>query len=222
MPRLARTASPAPFEAPSGSPLGAFFEVHCSDPRVPFQVLQEVWLARRTRDRSWRPRPRAGSLVPHCPCQQGCGGLPGFPGTRESRGRTRYLPHLLAWSDRSSARVQRVCTSPGDQYGHGCPPRCRDACGAGLGSRDPRGAREHRDLQVIVWQRELDERLDLTQLWPLSNMTRRQRLYGGIFPAEFLDAPLVIEWSWALGGARSPPPAPPRQPLVRPPPPPPR
>ena len=54
--------------------------------------------------------------------------------------------------------------------------------------------------QVIVWQRDPDERLDLTQLWPVSGMSREQRLYGGIFPAEFLDAPLVIEWNWALGG----------------------
>jgi hypothetical protein len=42
--------------------------------------------------------------------------------------------------------------------------------------------------QVIVWQREPDQRLDLTQLWPLSGMSRTERLYGGTFPPEFLDA----------------------------------
>lgn len=34
--------------------------------------------------------------------------------------------------------------------------------------------------------------LDLEPLWPLPGMTRAQRLYGKIFPAEFLDAPRVI------------------------------
>ena len=58
--------------------------------------------------------------------------------------------------------------------------------------------------QVIVWQRDPDQRLDLTKVWPIAGLTREERLYGGIFPAEFLDAPLVIEWSWALGGPRSP------------------
>src|SRR6266851_4199352 len=76
--------------------------------------------------------------------------IPVYPGTREGGGRTRYLPHLLSWDDRSSARVKRT-----------------------------------------------------------------QRMYGGVFPAEFLDAPMVIEWSWALGGPRSPRPAPAPSPILR-------
>lgn len=148
--------------------------------------------------------------------------IPVFPGTRESGGRTRYLPRLLAWDDRSSARVQRVfALAPATSLV--IIARHADATLAPLGWYlvTPDDLERIANPQVIVWQREPDERLDLTQLWPLPNMTRTQRLYGGIFPAEFLDAPLVIEWSWALGGARSPPPAPPRQLLVRPPPPPP-
>ena len=38
--------------------------------------------------------------------------IPVYPGARESGGRTRYLPHLLSWDDRSSARVQRVFALP--------------------------------------------------------------------------------------------------------------
>ncbi len=62
-----------------------------------------------------------------------------------------------------------------------------------------------RNPRVIVWQRDPDERLDLAQVWPVDGVTREQRLYGGIFPKEFLDAPQVIEWSWFLGGPRSTP-----------------
>lgn len=75
-----------------------------------------------------------------------------------------------------------------------------------------------REPQVIVWQRDPSERLDLTRLWPVDGMTREQRLYGGVFPAEFLDAPLVIEWSWALGGPRSTRPLIPSKSIVRSPP----
>lgn len=148
--------------------------------------------------------------------------IPAFPGTRESGGRTRYLPHLLSWDDRSSARVQRVFSLPPATSMVTVGRRAAATLAAqGWYLVTPDELERIANPQVIVWQREPDERLDLTQLWPLPNMTRTQRLYGGIFPAEFLDAPLVIEWSWALGGARSPPPAPPRQPLLRPLPPPP-
>jgi hypothetical protein len=59
------------------------------------------------------------------------------------------------------------------------------------------------DPQVIIWQHDPDERLDLTRLWPISGMSRAQRLYGGTFPEAFLDEPVVIGWTWALGGPRS-------------------
>ena len=44
----------------------------------------------------------------------------------------------------------------------------------------------------LVWQRDPDERLDLATLWPIDGMSQDARLYGGTFPAAFLDAPLVI------------------------------
>lgn len=145
--------------------------------------------------------------------------VPVYPGIREHGGRTRYLPHLLSWDDRSSARVQRV-------FAFSQPTslvtiaRHADAVLAAQGWYlvTPDDLAGFVNPQVIVWQREPDERLDLTQLWPLAGMTRTERLYGGTFPAEFLDAPMVIEWSWALGGPRSPRPAPPPRPTVRQPP----
>jgi hypothetical protein len=129
------------------------------------------------------------------------------------------LPHLLSWDDRSSARVQRVFALP---QAASLVTIARHA-DATLAAQDwylvtPDDLEGFPNPQVIVWQREPDERLDLTQLWPLGGMTRTERLYGGTFPAEFLDAPLVIEWSWALGGPRSLRPAPPPRAIVRPPP----
>src|SRR5216684_3984800 len=38
--------------------------------------------------------------------------IPVYSGSREGGGRTRYLPHLLSWDDRSSARVQRMFALP--------------------------------------------------------------------------------------------------------------
>ncbi|MDP9178054.1 MAG: hypothetical protein M3O61_10285 [Gemmatimonadota bacterium] len=134
--------------------------------------------------------------------------VPVYPGAREGGGRTRYWPHLLSWDDRSSARVQRVFAFP-QATSLTTIGRHADATLAPQGWYlvTPEDLERITNPQVIVWQRDPDERLDLSQLWPLVGMTRDQRLYGGIFPAEFLDAPLVIEWSWALGGPRSPRPA---------------
>jgi hypothetical protein len=149
--------------------------------------------------------------------------IPVYPGAREGGGRTRYFPRLISWDDRSSARVQRV-------FAFSRPI----ALGTIALEADARLAAEgwylvmpdeldaSRSPQVIVWQRDPDERLDLMQVWPVSGMDRTQRLYGGIFPAEFLEAPLVVEWSWALGGPRSPRNVMvPWTPTVAPPPPPP-
>jgi hypothetical protein len=149
------------------------------------------------------------------------GAIPVYPGARERGGRTRYLPHLLSWDDRSSARVQRLFALS-RVTSLVTIARYADTTLAAQGWYlvTPDDLEGFPNPQVIVWQREPDERLDLTQLWPLSGMTRTQRLYGGNFPPEFLDAPLVIEWSWALNGPHSPRPAPPPRPGVRPPPPP--
>ena len=137
--------------------------------------------------------------------------MPVYPGSREAGGRTRYFPRLLSWYDRSSARVQRIfAVSP--PVSLATIARYADssltANGWYLSMPEALGAVE--DPQVIVWQREPDERLDLTKLWPMPGLTREQRLYGDVFPPEFLDESLVIEWSWALGGPRSPRPATPR------------
>lgn len=144
--------------------------------------------------------------------------IPVYPGARERGGRIRYLPHLLSWDDRSSARVQRLfalsrVTSLVTIARH--TDTTLAAQGWYLVAPDDLERILH--PQVIIWQRDPDERLDLTQLWPLSGMTRTERLHGGVFPPEFLDAPLVIEWSWALDGPRSPRPAPPPSPAVWPP-----
>jgi hypothetical protein len=149
--------------------------------------------------------------------------IPVYPGTREAGGRTRYLPHVLSWDDRSSARVQRVFALP-EAISLVAIARHADAMLAPKGWYlvTPDDLERLGTPQVIVWQREPDERLDLTQVWPVEGITRTQRMYGGIFPAEFLDAPMVVEWSWALGGPRSSPPVPPPTPIVRQIPPPPR
>lgn len=153
--------------------------------------------------------------------------IPVYPGAREGGGRTRYWPHLLSWDDRSSARVQRVFALP-QATSLVTIARHAQTTLTAQGwylvtpidfERPMDSPAQLTDPPPIVWQREPDERLDLTQLWPLRGLSRAQRLYGGIFPAAFLDAPLVIEWSWALGGPRSPPPAPLRGPAVRPAPP---
>jgi hypothetical protein len=151
--------------------------------------------------------------------------IPVYPGAREGEREIRYLPRVFSWHDRSSARVQRVfaLSEPTTLLAiarHAAPA---------LGDRGwylvmPHELERFHDPQVIVWQRDPDERLDLTQLWPISGMTRTERMYGGLFPPEFLDASLVIEWSWALGGPRSPRPAPQRaldvrRPIIEAPPP---
>lgn len=132
--------------------------------------------------------------------------MPTYPGAAEGGGRVRYFPRVLAWDDRSSARVQRVFALP-ERVSLATIARQADSSLAPQGwylvLPEELARIEH--PQVVVWQREPDERIDLTQLWPISGMTREQRLYGGVFPAEFLDAPLVIEWSWALGRPRSAP-----------------
>jgi hypothetical protein len=147
--------------------------------------------------------------------------IPVYPGARGAGGRTRYLPHVLSWDDRSSARVQRLfALSASNDVGTVARTVNGRLTAEGWYLLSPEDL-TLRNPQVIVWQRDPDERLDLMQVWPLPNMTREQRMYGGIFPAEFLDEPLVIEWSWMLGGARSPRPAPPAWPVVHAPPPPP-
>ena len=143
--------------------------------------------------------------------------VPVYPGAREGGGRIRYWPHLLSWDDRSSARVQRIFALPESII---LLTIARDAdttlAAQGWYLVTPPALEGFANPQVIVWQRDPDERLDLGQLWPLEGMSREQRLYGGIFPSEFLDAPLVIEWSWALKGPRSSRPVPPRRAIVRP------
>lgn len=151
-------------------------------------------------------------------------GIPVYAGTREAGGRTRYFPHVLSWDDRSSARVQRLFALP---RATSIIAIARDADATlvpnGWYLVTPTDLERFANPQVIVWQREPDERLDLSQVWPVEGMTRTQRMYGGIFPAQFLDAPMVIEWSWALGGPRSLRPAPLQPPILREiPPPPPR
>jgi hypothetical protein len=116
---------------------------------------------------------------------------------------------VLSWDDRSSARVQRVFALH-EATTLVAIARHADATLAPQGWYlvSPDDLERLTNPQVIVWQRDPDERLDLTQAWPVEGITRTQRMYGGIFPAEFLDSPVVIEWSWALGGPRSPRPAP--------------
>ena len=142
--------------------------------------------------------------------------IPVYPGAREGGGRIRYLPRLLSWDDRSSARVDRVFALPDTT------PLSTIALHANVALAQqgwylvaPEELERFANPQVVVWQRDPDERLDLMKLWPDANLTRDQRLYGGIFPAQFLTAPLVIEWSFAIGGPRSPRPTGVRAPEVR-------
>ena len=130
--------------------------------------------------------------------------IPVYPGSREAGGKTRYFPRLLSWDDRSSARVQRIFALPGAIPLSAIARDVNETlAGQGWYMVSPEDL-QITHPQVIVWQRDPDERLDLTKVWPLPGITPTQRLYGGIFPAEFLSAPMVIEWSWALGGPRSP------------------
>ena len=131
--------------------------------------------------------------------------IPVYPGAREGGGRTRHLPRLLSWDDRSSARVDRVFALPDTM------PLSTIARHANVTLADqgwyliaPEELERFANPQVVVWQRDPDERLDLRKVWPEANMTPEQRLYGGVFPSQFLTAPLVVEWSFTIGGPRSP------------------
>jgi hypothetical protein len=130
----------------------------------------------------------------------------------------------VSWDDRSSARVDRIFAVPAGTTLLAIARQAADwLAGQGWYLVTPTELAGTQDPQVIVWQRDPEERLDLSQLWPVSGMSRTQRLYGGTFPAAFLDAPVVIGWTWALGGARSPhPPGWPPHSIVRPPSAPPR
>jgi len=134
--------------------------------------------------------------------------IPVYPAAREGARHVRYLPIVLSWDDRSSARVRRIFALP-KATPLSAIGRHADTALARQGWYlvMPEELYRIQNPQVIVWQREPDERLDLTQLWPLQRMTREQRMYGGIFPAKFLDATQVVEWTWALGGARVPRPS---------------
>lgn len=130
--------------------------------------------------------------------------IPVYAGAREGGGRTRYFRHLISWDDPSSARVERVFALPEAvnvvRVARNAEPILLQH---GWYRVTPDDFEERAiEPQVVIWQRDPDERLDLTRLWPLEGMSRTTRLYGGIFPREFLDAPLVVEWSWALGGHR--------------------
>ncbi len=130
--------------------------------------------------------------------------IPGYPGAREGPRRTRYWPRLLAWDDRSAARVDRIVAVPAGTTLLDVARHAADSLAAhGWYLVTPDDLAGKGDPQVIVWQRDPDERLDLGQLWPVNGMSRTQRLYGGIFPETFLDEPVVIGWTWALGGPRS-------------------
>jgi hypothetical protein len=161
----------------------------------------------------------AASLSRIAKVRKGASAIPLFTGAREAGGHTRYFPKVFSWDDRSSARVQRVFAFPA-AVTLATIGRRADAQLArdGWYVVTPENLDRIEQPQVIVWQRDPDERLDLVKLWPVDGMTREQRLYGGIFPAEFLDAPLVVEWSWALGGPRTArPPAATRSILLSPP-----
>jgi len=149
--------------------------------------------------------------------------IPVYAGAREGGGRTRYFPRLISWDDRSSARVQRLFAFR-QPMSIIAVARHADETLAKQGWYlvMPDDLVRVANPQIVVWQRDPDERLDLSQVWPLPGLSREARLYGGIFPEEFLDSPMVIEWSWALKGPRSPRPAPPPAPFVREIPPPPR
>jgi hypothetical protein len=130
--------------------------------------------------------------------------IPVYPQAREGPIYRRYWPKLLAWDDRSSARVDRIFAVPA---GTTLLAVAR-AAAPGLDKGGwylvtPSVLQGTYDPQVIVWQRDPHERMDLTQLWPVEGLTREQRMYGGRFPAEFLDEPMVIGWTWSRGGPRS-------------------
>lgn len=147
-------------------------------------------------------------------------GMPLHPGARQGAQDIRYFPRLLSMDDRSSARVRRIF-SLAEDASLGVVARTAQASLASNGWYlvDPPDLALMEEPQVIVWQRDPDERLDLVRLWPVPNMTREQRLHGGLFPPNLLDAPMVFEWTWALGGPRAHRPVPysPRT-LVSPPP----
>lgn len=165
---------------------------------------------------------------------RGAASIPTQAGAREGGKRVRYWPRLVSWDDRSSARVDRVMALPRTASLIAIARQANDSLAAHdwyLVSPDELRPMMT-DPQVIVWQRDPDERLDLMQLWPVPGMTPTQRMHGGAFPAEFLDAPQVIGWSWMLGGPRAarpnpsgssivhfpsspPPPPPPPPPLTR-------
>ncbi len=130
--------------------------------------------------------------------------VPVYPEAREGPQHARYWPRLLAWDDRSSARVDRIFAIPA-RTSLLDVARYADASLASRGWYlvTPSDLVATRDPQVIVWQRDPDERLDLSMLWPIEGMTPTQRLYGGRFPTSFLDEPAVIGWTWSLGGPRS-------------------
>lgn len=138
----------------------------------------------------------------------GAAAIPLYPGAREGRSITRYLPSL-SWDDRSSARVQRVFAITEPTSLQVIAQHANEILAPqGWYLLNPIDLRAVIEPQVIVWQREPDERLDLTKLWPLERMTPEQRLSGNIFPEEFLNERLVIGWSWMLGGPHAPPLAP--------------
>jgi hypothetical protein len=153
---------------------------------------------------------------------RGAAAIPVYPDAREGASVVRYWPHLLSWDDRSSARVDRVFALSKTTSLLAIARQAQETLAArGWYLVTPDDLRQvAMDPQVIVWQREPDERLDLVQLWPVAGMTPTQRMYGGKFPAEFLTAPQVIGWTWALGGPRSARPLQPGPAIVRPPAPP--
>lgn len=158
----------------------------------------------------------AASLVRIAKVKKGASAIPTSAGAREAGGRTRYFPRISPWEDRSSARVQRVFALPGPVPLATVARQSRDQLERdGWYLVSPESLDTIDEPQVVVWQRDPDERLDLVRLWPVEGMSREQRLYGGIFPAAFLDAPLVIEWSWALGGPRSARPPVPTKSILR-------
>lgn len=158
--------------------------------------------------------------------------IPAYPGAREGPRYARYWPRVMAWDDRSSARVDRVLAVPAGTTLRAVARHATDSLIArGWYLATPDDLAGTQDPQVIIWQRDPDERLDLAQLWPVSGITREQRLYGGRFPEAFLDEPVVVGWTWSLGGSRLPrptfraprpivnvPPAPPRPRAGTPPP----
>lgn len=153
--------------------------------------------------------------------RRGAAEIPVYPGAREGGGRVRYWPRFSPWDDPTSARVLRVFALEQDISLIDVARNAHPALLAkGWYLVMPTALEGPHDPQVIIWQRDPDERLDLQPLWPLPGMTREQRLYGNVFPAEFLDAPRVIGWNWGLRGPRMEK-AVPEPPLIRRPPPPP-